>query len=284
MPDLSRRTPVVDPDDHHLFVSLGCATENLVLAAAAAGRASEVRYEVAAEGRIDVAMSPAAARESDAFKAIPARQCTRSEFDGKPVAAEVLRRLEQAGRDEGVDVLFLTAMDQMEQVLEQIVAANRMQMADSAFVSELQSWLRFNPAAAMAAGDGLFSACSGNPQLPDWLGGPLFKAFFTEAAEQQKIVSQVRSSAGIAVFHSAADDRLHWMRAGRAYQRFALEATALGIRHAHLNQPVEVAAVRPDFASSLGLDGRRPELVIRFGYAPPMPMSLRRPPEAVIDA
>jgi len=26
-PDFSRRCPAVDPDDHHLFVSLGCATE-----------------------------------------------------------------------------------------------------------------------------------------------------------------------------------------------------------------------------------------------------------------
>jgi len=38
IPDLSRRTPVVDPDDHHLFVSLGCAAENLLLAGAAHGR------------------------------------------------------------------------------------------------------------------------------------------------------------------------------------------------------------------------------------------------------
>ena len=27
-PDYARRCPIVDPDDHHLFVSLGCATEN----------------------------------------------------------------------------------------------------------------------------------------------------------------------------------------------------------------------------------------------------------------
>src|SRR5579859_6334017 len=27
-PDYSRRCPAVDPDDHHLFVSLGCAAEN----------------------------------------------------------------------------------------------------------------------------------------------------------------------------------------------------------------------------------------------------------------
>src|SRR5260370_24769741 len=36
-PDLARRCPAVDPNDHHLFVSLGCAAENLVLAAACAG-------------------------------------------------------------------------------------------------------------------------------------------------------------------------------------------------------------------------------------------------------
>ena len=36
-PDFSRRTPVVDPDDHHVWVSLGCAAENMVIAAAALG-------------------------------------------------------------------------------------------------------------------------------------------------------------------------------------------------------------------------------------------------------
>lgn len=30
LPDVSRRCPAVDPDDHHLFVSLGCAAENLI--------------------------------------------------------------------------------------------------------------------------------------------------------------------------------------------------------------------------------------------------------------
>lgn len=31
-PDLSRRCPAMDPDDHHLFASLGCAVENIVQA------------------------------------------------------------------------------------------------------------------------------------------------------------------------------------------------------------------------------------------------------------
>ena len=42
LPDFSRRTPVVDPDDHHLFVSLGCGAENLAIAANARGSRATV--------------------------------------------------------------------------------------------------------------------------------------------------------------------------------------------------------------------------------------------------
>lgn len=32
LPDLTRATPAADPDHHHLYASLGCAAENLMLA------------------------------------------------------------------------------------------------------------------------------------------------------------------------------------------------------------------------------------------------------------
>lgn len=51
-PDFTRRTPAVDPDDHHLFVSLGCAAENLALAAAASGRRGETRFEPQSVGAV----------------------------------------------------------------------------------------------------------------------------------------------------------------------------------------------------------------------------------------
>ena len=40
-PDFSRRLPAVDPDDRELFISLGCAAENLSLAAAHFGYATD---------------------------------------------------------------------------------------------------------------------------------------------------------------------------------------------------------------------------------------------------
>lgn len=61
-----------------------------------------------------------------------------------------------------------------------------------------------------------------------------------------------------------------------------LLATALSIRNAFLNQPVDVAVVRSPFAITLRLTGQRPDLVVRFGRAPTLPPSLRRPVESVM--
>lgn len=62
----------------------------------------------------------------------------------------------------------------------------------------------------------------------------------------------------------------------------ALQATALGIRNAFVNQPVEESRIRPEFAEALGLGDRRPDLVVRFGRGKEMPRSLRRPVESVL--
>ena len=285
LPDLTRRCPAVDPDDHHLFVSLGCAAENLVQAARAYGMNGEVRFDASADGGVRVTLEPTAAVPSALFEAIPRRQCTRAEFDGQPISNTDLKLLEQAGTGSGVRVMLITERPAMESVLAHVVQANSAQMKDPAFVEELKSWIRFSDDEAVATSDGLFSRTSGNPSVPRWLGSPLFRVFFREARENDKYAKHIRSSSGIAVFapdSSSSSGKAHWVETGRCYERFALQATALGIRHAHLNQPVEVSALRPQFAASLGLNGQRPDLVVRFGRGSESPRSLRRPVQAVL--
>jgi Nitroreductase family len=283
LPDLARRCPAVDPDDHHLFVSLGCAAENLVQAALAHGLAAEQAFD-ASRGALRIALTPTTARTSPLFRAIAQRQSTRAEYDAKPLDSDDLRTLEQAAAGSGVRLLMLTERALLEKVLEFVVQGNSAQMNDKAFVEELKAWIRFSGSDAVQRGDGLFAASSGNPVLPDWIGRTLFDFVFTPKSENDKYARHVRSSAGIAVFVGRADDKASWIDVGRAYERFALQATALGVRTAHLNQPIEVAALRPQFANLLGVPGQRPDLVIRFGRGPTLPPSLRRPVQAVIVA
>lgn len=282
LPDWSRRTPAVDPDDHHLFVSLGCAAENLAQAALAYGLAAQAAYDVGDGSALKFVLQPTKAVASPLFDAIPKRQCTRADYAGAALSAEELKQLERAGTGNGVRVLLLTGKAAMENVLDFVVAGNTAQMNDPAFMRELKAWIRFSDDEAVRTRDGLFSRSSGNPSVPRWLGEPLFNLFFSAKSENEKYARQIRSSAGIAVFVSERDDSMHWIEAGRCYQRFALQATALGIRNAFLNQPVEVSALRPQFMRFLGIGTRRPDLVVRFGRGPEMPRSLRRPVEAVL--
>jgi len=170
----------------------------------------------------------------------------------------------------------------MEKVLEYVVAGNTVQMNDPAFITELKSWIRFSAGEARETGDGLFSGASGSPVMPRWIGSRALGLFFTAKSENERYARQLRNSAGIAVFVSDASDKAHWVEAGRCYERFALQAAALGIRNAFLNQPVEVGPVRPQFAAALGLAGQRPDLVVRFGRGATLPFSLRRPVSAVL--
>jgi nitroreductase len=284
LPDFSRRTPIVDPDDHHLFVGLGCAGETLALAAGAGGRSSELRVEPGDGGSVQLALGGPAGSGSVLFDAIPARQSTRTDYDGKPISLADLRSLAAAAEIPGVDVVLITNKSETSLVRDLVVAGNSAQMADAAFLRELKAWMRFSPREAKRTGDGLFSATTGNPALPEWLGARAFDWAFKAESENDKYSRQIASSAGIAIFASEREDHAHWVLAGRACQRFALQATVLGLKCAFINQPVEVARLRPELAALAGLAGRRPDIVMRFGHGPSLPFSARRPVRAVLEA
>lgn len=280
LPDWSRRCPAVDPDNHHLFVSLGCAVENLLRAALANG--VQGTSSVDADGVVRIGLEPTRALATPLFAAIPRRQCTRAEFDGRPLSKQELKLLEAAGTGPGVRVLLLTAREALENVLEVIIQGNGAQMGDPASIRELKTWIRFSADEAIRTRDRLFTGASGNPAVPRWLGSPLFDLLFTRRSENKKYARQVRSSSGIAIFVAPADDPAHWLEVGRCDERFALQAAALGLRNAMVNQPVEVPALRPQLASFLGVGGLRPDLVVRFGRGPALPPSLGRPVAAVV--
>jgi hypothetical protein len=282
IPDLARQCPIVDPDDHHLFVSLGCAAENLVIAALAHGLRGNVSFDASGSPAVRVDFEPAKAVASPLYDAIPQRQSTRGAYDGRTLEPADLRYLQAAASGHGVHVLFFTERVHIERVLEYVVQGNSAQLTDPAFMQELLQWVRFSDGEAAAKRDGLFARASGSPSIPRWLAAPFFTSLMAPKGDNAKYTRYIRSSAGIAVFVADASDNARWVETGRCFERFALAATAIGVRTAMLNQPVEVASLRPQFAAAIGIGKRRPDLVARFGRGPELPRSLRRPVDAVI--
>ena len=281
LPDSSRRCPAVDPDDHHLYASLGCAAENLLIAARRAGLAGSCRYDPATSG-VGITFEEATPVQSELFEAIPQRQCSRTEYDGSALSDEALRKLDQAGQGDGVSVMLITDRDRMEQIAEFVARGNEAQFSDREWKRELKAWIRFNRREAVNAGDGLYGPSMGSPDAPRWLGRLAMRFGFSADKQNRKDRQHILSSSAVAVIHSETNDKPHWIEAGRCYQRLALQATALDLRTAFINQPVEVASLRPEFAQFLGIGNRRPDLVVRVGRGPEMPRSLRRPVDEVI--
>ncbi len=279
-PDNTRRLTVVDPNDRELWISLGCALENLLVAARAAGFAPEVTYPDIADF-IDIHLAADTPQVNPLFDAIPLRQNTRSEYSGQAIKTTEFDQVQALPLEPGVVLRFVTSKSELETILEYVNQGNLSQYADQAFLNELIYWLRFNKKEAFASLDGLYSRCSGNPEVPRWLG----KMFVTGIKPQQQIDAdskKLRTSSGTVVVASEADSKTSWVRTGQVYERMALTLTSLNIKSAFLNQPIEVAAVRRQFQSAIGLAGAFPQLLVRYGYADPMPRSLRRPVEEVL--
>ena len=281
LPDRTRRCPVVDPDDAHLYKSLGCAAENLVHAASVQGLAAEAHFDAASDTVVTTLRESPGLAPTELSQALTTRQCTRGPYDGSPVAPEDLAELERAGTGDRVRCLMLTDRSELAAVSALVERGNLAQLADDAFRDELLSWIRFNPRAAVESGDGLAGRVTGRPSLPTRLGRLLAPLVLTASGQAKADNRLLESSAGVAVFVTPTDGPGSWVGAGRAYERFSLAADLLGVRSAFVNQPIEVPSLRRELRETLGLEDR-PQLMVRFGYASRGPYSLRRPVDEVL--
>ncbi|MCK4414482.1 MAG: nitroreductase [Candidatus Eisenbacteria sp.] len=254
----------------------------MVHAAAAQGFSADVRF-TPGEDRVAVALyRDTAARVTDLYRAITRRQCAKTMYDGTSLGALELKKLEEAGAGRDVRTIMLLAEAQKEAVVDYVTRGNIAQLTDRAFRDELVAWIRFNPAEALRTGDGLSGRTTGQPALPTWLAKRMIGLALTPKRQAQTDAANIRSSAGVAVFVSTRDDKAAWVETGRSYERFALQATALDVRTAFINQPLETPSLRPAFESWLNLTGDHALLMVRFGHGPTAPFSLRRSIDDVI--
>lgn len=281
-PDFARRCPAADPDDAHLFKSLGCAAENIVHGATLQGRRADVTFDPD-KRRLDIAFEPAnTVRESPLAAAIPKRQNTWLLFDGRAIDRADRAALEGAGRNSPIHIMLIDDVRRRDAIAAWVAEGDRILLADPAFRKELISWFRFSDTAAIRTGDGLAIRTGGRKPLPEWLGRPLMRVVLTGKAQARADIAALRSSSVVAVFTAPGDDAASWVEAGRVYQRFALQATLLGIRSAFINQPIDVGALRPQLHDLLALDNETALLMLRLGHGPEAPFSLRRPLDDVL--
>jgi hypothetical protein len=284
-PDYTRRLPVVDPDNRELFISLGCALENLLLAARCYGYDPELRMFPAGDPEcLQVSLGPKVLPEnfSDILTMVK-RQTSHAAFDARKVPAEDLNTLQRIPLEPEVSLQTYISPRYMEKLVRLTREANEWQLNDKSFREELAGWIRFSESAITQRADGLAAPLLGLPALPDWLGKILLKYWASDKDQSDRDARCIRSSSALLIIASAGNDKRSWVNVGRSFERIALRLTTLGIQYAHVNQVCEVPHIRAELREYMYLTKQYPQLVLRLGYAPRLPYSRRRPVEEVLQ-
>ena len=281
--DTLRALPVVDPQHRELIISCGAALETLVVAMGRFGLRHDVQLtpdpgkpDHLARVRV---LGLGAPDESDPlFSAITRRHTSRVAYGEEPVSRDVVLALETEPLAEGVWFHKVPGLDERLAVADLVEEGDRIQMADGHFRQELSEWLHRNTSASR---DGMPGYAFGVGDLASTLGPLLIRTFDLGERQAAKDRSLALKSPLLGVVGTDRDGVRPWIGAGRALARVLLRATAAGLSASFLNQPIEVPELRPRLATAIGYPGL-PQLLLRFGIAPPVRPTPRRPLDAVV--
>ena len=266
--DRTRALPVVDPDDRELVISCGAALALLRVALRHSGYAGEVELfpdptnsDLLARLRLG---EPAEVTELDTalFHAIARRHTNRHPFDHRPVPDELLGELVDLARAEGVWLRVVTDLQTKRAIADLIAEGNRRQAADPAFRRELAAWMRSN---ATRSHDGMPGYAHGFGDVASTIMPFFMRTFDWGKHQAAKDWQLVMGSPALLVLGTEEDSAREWVRAGQALGGLLLRACADGVTASFLNQPIEVATLRPRLARTLGVRAF-PQLLLRIGY------------------
>ncbi|SPL98813.1 Dinucleotide-utilizing enzymes involved in molybdopterin and thiamine biosynthesis family 2 [[Actinomadura] parvosata subsp. kistnae] len=281
--DLDRLLAVTDPMGRGLGISCGAALFNLRLAIRMTGHDPQVMPLPDPGERPDllatVRATPGSPPDQDErllYGMIPHRRTNRFPFDDRPLPRNVFLDLVTAAYTEGATLILVKGRT-ARRVLDLVAVAEGTLTAEESYRAELARWT-----GSEARSDGVpehaFGPRPRNGELPmrDFtLGGA--QAVRDRLPEQ----ADFEPDPQLAALFTMGDGPLDWLRAGQALQRVLLTATAHGVAASLFSQPLDLRPPphRGDHAGPLG----HVQMLVRFGYGPPVPRVPRRPVFEVVD-
>lgn len=307
--DTGRNLGSFDPYLREMYLGLGCALENIALAAVASGYRPTITLSAGALDRIanaphrplvaavDLAQAPA--QREELFEAIPKRHTNRTAYDpGRLPAADALAALRAlAGNDGEVGLHLVTTDPGIAACRELIVRATEAIITDATMVRDSDRWFRHTRAQVQEFRDGPTLDAAGLHPLMTAVAKMLPASspeanhgFWLDATRNVHVATA--PAFGFITVRNLYD-KAQTLRAGRLWQRMHLWAASRGIAMQPLNQPVEMVdrerelGRAPQVAQALGQllgdKSGQPTFAFRFGYAArAAATSPRRPLDQVV--
>lgn len=274
--DKTRWLKVADRDQRELYISIGCALENLLIAAEHFGYSYEITYfpdldreELIASVNLISQGEPSPFRGSELFNAITFRHTNHQLYNGRPIPQDDLQRLQNVCVEEDI-YLHLTSDPEIKRTVEELITrADVLQFSDPAFREELGYWI----------GEGAFGMSWFMAKLAQLAISHLNFGKVMARTDSEVLMS----SPVLGLLSSKENSRKTQVKVGQVFERVYLAASGLGISLQPMSQIVQIPELKAELTKLIPVADVFPQQPFRLGYArPEKEHTPRRPLEEVL--
>ncbi len=253
-----------DPDRRELYLSVGCAVENLIVAAQHFDLTPALEFTSDEGGPVVVvdlqsSGSTERRRPRNLFRAIPERRTSHAHFYERAPDDSIFETFKELVYASDLGLHIITSSSARQTLAEMQADADQAQMKDEEYRRELGEWI-----GAGALGD-------------SWPKARISQFVVTHfdigKSEGANNASFIREAPAVALITARDDSSRSRLHAGQLYERLALAAAAEGIATHPLSQMLEVDEHRHALGEVFDADTQVAQHFFRMGFA----RSSRRP-------
>ena len=257
--DDNRSLPVGDSNDRQLYISLGCALENILVAANYYGYSTEVKIE----NDIFVSLSKDGVQENDLALSIPKRMVNRSKYKDQQISNDLMSQIKSLESDE-LKISIIQDEKIKSDLADVALDATAESMSNKSFRSELSKYVISNTSSKKIGmpGFGL-----GFPTPPSYFAPFMLKNFdLSKITKKQDEPLLKKFTPYMVVISTKENNEKSWVEAGRVFQKLSLMACKEDVSFAVWAAPIQIGDHYKKVQELLGIDFR-PQMFFRMGYA-----------------
>lgn len=267
-PDWNLCLPQADPDDSNLFFSLGCCTQNIIIAAAKFGYETKVSIDEQ-KNNAKITLQFTKTKKTDKnltklFQSLTKRYSNKLMYKNKKIDKEKFGQFKKISKD-GAKILLNDNQKVIKEIAQNHVEAASKYAYNKKFAQELSMWMRPNNT---KAGDGMPGFVVGQKNILSFFGKHIIKQFpqiMKVLAKKDKQL--ILSSSAVGIVATTDDDIKSWVHSGMAYEKLSLTAIGLGVNTTMMAAMVEDKFFKKELGKIFKNDNLTPQMFFRIGFA-----------------
>lgn len=264
----TRRLPIADVNDRQLFLSVGCAIENIIVAANYYNYLTEIEYNQDPSKK-DLMAVINFKREimklndkNHLIKFIKLRRTNRNKFKNEVIDKNLIISFSNLQIDNAT-ICIIEDREKLSKLSDIAINASINSMEDNGFRIELSHYVKNN---LTKSSIGIPGYALGIPTFVSFALPYLIKCFNLEKISKKKNEILLKKyTPYIVLITTKTDESKDWLNSGRLFQRLALLSTKNRISLSPWGAPIQIGEFYKDIQEIVKTSDR-PQMFIRMGY------------------